>query len=119
MLTIIDVRALRAHLKQWRRQEERIALVPTMGNLHAGHVSLIEHARLIASRVVVSIFVNPLQFDRAEDLVSYPRTLEEDCRQLRELATDIVFTPAAVAVYPRGTKDTTRVEVPHISSILE
>ncbi|HKF93121.1 MAG TPA: pantoate--beta-alanine ligase [Gammaproteobacteria bacterium] len=119
MLTIIDVQTLRAQLMEWRRQEARIALVPTMGNLHAGHMSLIEQARSRAPRVVVSIFVNPMQFDRVEDLATYPRTLEEDCRKLRELDTDIVFTPAAKAVYPHDMKNITRVEVPGLSSILE
>jgi pantoate--beta-alanine ligase len=119
MLTITDVQTLRAQLMEWRRQEARIALVPTMGNLHAGHMSLIEQARSRAPRVVVSIFVNPMQFDRVEDLATYPRTLEEDCRKLRELDTDIVFTPAAEAVYPHDMKNITRVEVPGLSSILE
>jgi pantoate--beta-alanine ligase len=119
MLTITDIRALRARLSKWRQQGRRIAAVPTMGNLHAGHMSLVEHARTIADKLVVSIFVNPLQFDRVEDLAAYPRTLKEDCRKLRELATDIAFVPTVKGVYPREMENATRVEVPRLSYVLE
>lgn len=119
MLVINDIHELRTRLAGWRREEQRIALVPTMGNLHAGHVSLIEHARAHAQRVVVSIFVNPMQFDRAEDLVAYPRTMEEDIRLLTEHDADLAFAPAVEAIYPNAMADTTRVEVPRLSSILE
>jgi pantoate--beta-alanine ligase len=119
MLTIANISELRARLAAWRRQAASIALVPTMGNLHAGHMSLIEYARANATRVVVSIFVNPMQFNRAEDLAAYPRTLEEDCRQLRALDTDLAFIPTVDALYPRGMENITRVEVPHLAYILE
>jgi pantoate--beta-alanine ligase len=118
MLTITDVEALRAELASWR-EVGRVALVPTMGNLHAGHASLIEHARARADRVVVSIFVNPMQFDRTEDLAAYPRTLDEDRSRLRELGVDVLFHPSVEAVYPRGMDSATRVEVPHLSCVLE
>jgi pantoate--beta-alanine ligase len=119
MLTITDIQALRAQLAEWRRQGGCIALVPTMGNLHAGHMSLIDYAHANAARVVVSIFVNPLQFDLAEDLAAYPRTLEEDCRQLQELGADLAFIPVVETIYPGGMKNATRVEVPHLSQVLE
>jgi pantoate--beta-alanine ligase len=119
MLVITDIQELRARLGHWRRREGRIALVPTMGNLHVGHATLIEHAHTRAARLVVSIFVNPLQFDRAEDLAAYPRTLEEDCRQLEALGPDLVFIPASEVIYPGGMESATRVEVPHLSHILE
>jgi len=119
MFIVDDIQVLRARLAEWRRQSAHIALVPTMGNLHAGHHKLIEHARARADRVVVSIFVNPLQFDRAHDLAVYPRTLDDDLGQLRGLATDLVFAPAAETVYPHGTENTTRVVVPMLSEILE
>jgi pantoate--beta-alanine ligase len=118
MLTITDVEALRAELARWHGAD-RVALVPTMGNLHVGHASLIGHARTLAARVVVSIFVNPLQFDREEDLAAYPRTLKEDCSRLRELDVDILFLPSVEAMYPRGMESATRVEVPHLSGLLE
>ncbi|MDQ3730819.1 MAG: pantoate--beta-alanine ligase [Pseudomonadota bacterium] len=119
MLMISDIPALRMRITDWRQARDRIALVPTMGNLHAGHACLIQHARASAARVVVSIFVNPMQFDRPEDLAAYPRTPQEDSRLLRELDVDLAFTPAVETVYPRTMHDTTRIEVPHLSSVLE
>ncbi|MEJ2059050.1 MAG: pantoate--beta-alanine ligase [Gammaproteobacteria bacterium] len=110
---------LRAVLAGLRREEGRIALVPTMGNLHAGHLALVRRARELASRVVVSIFVNPLQFDRAEDLAAYPRTPEADCRLLEELGVDVVFMPTPEKLYPHGEAASTRVEVPVLGEILE
>ncbi len=119
MLMISDIPALRTRITDWRQARDRIALVPTMGNLHAGHACLIQHARASAARVVVSIFVNPMQFDRPEDLAAYPRTPQEDSRLLRELDVDLAFTPSVETVYPRTMHDTTRIEVPHLSSVLE
>lgn len=87
-------------LRQRLSRENSIAFVPTMGNLHAGHLKLVEIARQRASSVVVSIFVNPLQFGANEDLASYPRTLEQDCAQLETVGADIVFTPDVSAMYP-------------------
>ncbi|TCT22117.1 pantoate--beta-alanine ligase [Thiobaca trueperi] len=109
---------LRAQVAGWRASGERVAFVPTMGNLHAGHLTLVREARLHAARVVASIFVNPLQFGPGEDLDAYPRTLDEDSRQLAEAGCDLVFAPSARVVYPRGQAEQTRVEVPGLSDIL-
>ncbi len=95
----------------------RVALVPTMGNLHEGHLTLVRHAREVADAVVVSIFVNPLQFDRKEDLEAYPRTPEEDKALLAAEDVDLVFTPAVEAIYPLSMDVHTRVEVPGLSDI--
>lgn len=112
------VAELRARVAAWRAASERVALVPTMGNLHQGHLTLVREARARADRVVVSIFVNPLQFGPGEDLAAYPRTLEDDMRQLDAEGCDLVFTPTPEVVYPRGQVGQTRVEVPGISDIL-
>jgi len=96
MEVIASIEALRQRLSR----ENSIAFVPTMGNLHAGHLRLVEIARSRASCVVVSIFVNPLQFGANEDLASYPRTLEQDCAQLETAGADIVFTPDVSEMYP-------------------
>ncbi len=109
---------LRAVINGWRRHGERIGFVPTMGNLHQGHLELVKQARARCERVVVSIFVNPLQFDRAADLAAYPRTLEQDCARLGELA-DLVFTPTPDLMYPGGQQQQTRVVVPGIAEVLE
>ncbi|WP_456413264.1 pantoate--beta-alanine ligase [Thiolapillus sp.] len=93
------------------------ALVPTMGNLHQGHLALVRRARELAGQVVVSIFVNPMQFDREQDLRAYPRTLDEDLALLRNEGVDLVFTPAEKLVYPKSMAVHTRVEVPGISDI--
>ncbi len=92
--------ALRHTIQQWRRAGEKIAFVPTMGNLHAGHLSLVETAKRQADRVVVSIFVNPTQFGEGEDYSSYPRTEDEDIEKLRKQATDLVFIPQVSEIYP-------------------
>jgi pantoate--beta-alanine ligase len=113
--TITD---LRARARIWRMAGETIAFVPTMGNLHDGHVSLVHAARARASRVVTSIFVNPLQFGPSEDLAAYPRTPEQDQTRLREAGCDLLFAPGVTAMYPNGQETQTRVEVPGISDIL-
>lgn len=94
--------ALRDVLSEWRRREERIALVPTMGNLHDGHLSLIRAARRYAERVLASIYVNPTQFGEGEDFESYPRTLEEDLFKLEAEGCDLAFTPDTAQLYPFG-----------------
>lgn len=109
---------LRTLIADWHRHRQRVAFVPTMGNLHAGHLGLVEKAREISDRVVVSIFVNPLQFGPAEDFDTYPRTLEADTAVLREQGTDLLFAPAPATIYPLDPRRTTRVEVPDISDIL-
>lgn len=96
-----------------------MAFVPTMGNLHAGHLSLVRHARAIADRVVVSIFVNPMQFGPGEDYASYPLTMELDKGALMDADVDLLFAPNVHVMYPDGTRHTTVVEVPGLNSLLE
>jgi pantoate--beta-alanine ligase len=118
MIIIEQIDALRTQIRAWRKVGETIAFVPTMGNLHEGHIALVKRAQELGSKVVVSIFVNPTQFDRKEDLAAYPRTLEEDFARLREADTDMVFTPTPALMYPTGGL-ATKVEVPGISQLLE
>ena len=115
---IEQVPTLRARVATWRRADQRVALVPTMGNLHPGHLALVREAQRLADRVVVSIFVNPLQFGPSEDFGAYPRTLEQDRALLEAAGTHLLFAPPVAAVYPRGQAGQTRVEVPGISDIL-
>ena len=86
------IESLREEIKRWRNNQETIAFVPTMGNLHAGHLSLVELAQKKSQRVVVSIYVNPLQFSPDEDFSSYPRTLDDDLNKLQAMNVDLVFT---------------------------
>jgi pantoate--beta-alanine ligase len=103
---------LREQLAEWRHEGEHIAIVPTMGNLHDGHISLVEIAREHAERVVVTLFVNPTQFGEGEDFEDYPRTLERDTRRLKKAGADVLFAPGVDAVYPFGLENATRVSVP-------
>lgn len=118
MKTINHISELRTHIKQWRSDNQTIAFVPTMGNLHAGHLSLVERALEETDRVVVSIFVNPLQFGQGEDYQSYPRTLKQDLEQLehigvlRQKEAHVLFTPTVKDIYPFGIQNTTQVHVP-------
>src|SRR5690554_443288 len=106
-------------LRAWRAQVRgTVALVPTMGNLHEGHLKLVDRAQQLADHVVVSIFVNPLQFGANEDLASYPRTFDADCLALAERKTSAVFAPTVADVYPRGLAQQTFIEVPGISELL-
>ncbi len=106
-------------LRAWRGQQHaRIALVPTMGNLHEGHLKLVDLAKQHADLVIVSIFVNPLQFGAHEDLDNYPRTLAADCQALAERGAHGVFAPQVSDVYPRGLAVQTFIEVPQISEML-
>jgi pantoate--beta-alanine ligase len=100
--TVTSVADLRAAVAAWRGAGERVALVPTMGALHAGHLALVELAGARADRVVVSIFVNPTQFAPNEDFARYPRTLDEDLARLRGSAASLVYAPAARDMYPAG-----------------
>lgn len=102
MLRATEVAPLRATVGRWRRAGERIALVPTMGALHAGHLSLVERAREAAGRVVASIFVNPTQFGPQEDFSRYPRAPERDASLLEEAGCDLLFLPAVETIYPPG-----------------
>ncbi|GJK51783.1 TPA: pantoate--beta-alanine ligase [Serratia marcescens] len=119
MIIIETLPMLRQQIRRWRQEGKRIALVPTMGNLHDGHMTLVDEARARADVVVVSIFVNPMQFERPDDLARYPRTLQEDSEKLTRRGVDLVFAPAPAAVYPQGLDQQTYVDVPGISSILE
>lgn len=109
---------VRAWTAERRRAGERIAFVPTMGNLHEGHLSLVRLAREYAERVVASIFVNPTQFGAGEDYGEYPRTPEEDRRLLASAGTDLLFTPSPETVYPFGEEAATRLHVPGLSEDL-
>jgi len=117
MIQAHDKDALRVVMRGYRSNNEITAFVPTLGNLHDGHLSLVRKAKEVADRVVVSIFVNPTQFDKAEDLASYPRTLENDLALLKKENVDLVFLPQASEMYPEGSA--ARVEVDGISEILE
>jgi pantoate--beta-alanine ligase len=117
-IAVAEPEALRAQLDAWRREGLRIGFAPTMGNLHAGHLDLVRALAARADRVVVSIFVNPLQFGPGEDFATYPRTLEQDLTLLESVDCDLAYTPAETAMYPRGRTQTTRIEVPGLSDIL-
>ena len=112
------MRGLRSIIERWKRSGYSIALVPTMGNLHDGHISLLNHARENADRTVVSIFVNPIQFGKGEDYERYPSTLAEDKNKLEKYGLDLLFTPDLEALYPGGTDSDTRINVPELSNIL-
>ncbi len=118
MKTIEALEDLREQVRTWRGAGERVAFVPTMGNLHAGHLTLIAEARALAPRVVASIFVNPMQFGPAEDLDAYPRTLARDRELLEAAGCDLLFAPDVATVYLRGSEAQTRVEVPGLSDVL-
>jgi pantoate--beta-alanine ligase len=102
-------------IADWRQLGDHIALVPTMGNLHQGHLSLVDLAREHAERVIVSIFVNPTQFGEGEDFDEYPRTLERDTRLLKKTPADLVFAPSVDTMYPFGLDMATRVSVPGLT----
>lgn len=112
-----SVDALRSALSQARRAEKTIAFVPTMGNLHAGHISLMSQARAHADMVVASIFVNRLQFGPNEDFDKYPRTFEADCAQLHDVGVEVLFAPTEADLYPEP--QTYTVEPPEIQFMLE
>ena len=118
MNTVETVDALRRQVGAWRAAGERVALVPTMGNLHAGHIALVEKAQALGDRVVVSIFVNPMQFAEGEDFDAYPRSFAMDAEKLEQAGADTIFHPSVEEVYGRGHREQTRVEVPGISDIL-
>lgn len=110
--------ALRAYISAWRQAGQRIAFVPTMGNLHAGHFQLVQRARQVADRVVVSVFVNPSQFGPNEDYASYPRTFDADSAGLNNSGADLLFYPAVAEIYPRSFSLMAQVEIPGLSDIL-
>jgi pantoate--beta-alanine ligase len=118
MDTVTTIAAVRERVRQWRASGARIAFVPTMGNLHPGHISLIDAARRGAARFVASIFVNPMQFGPNEDFAHYPRTASKDAEMLSAAGCDLMFMPDAAEIYPDGPEGATRVEVPELSRIL-
>lgn len=119
MDTVTTVAAVREHVRRWHAEGRRVAFVPTMGNLHAGHVSLIEAARRHGDRFVASIFVNPMQFGPNEDYAQYPRTPTKDADMLTEAGCNLMFMPDVAQIYPNGSERATRVDVPSLSRILD
>lgn len=118
MERIENIPALRQRVAEWRAAQQRVALVPTMGNLHQGHLDLARRAKALAERCITTIFVNPTQFGPAEDYLRYPRTLEADCEQLAEVGVEAVFTPGVAEMYPHGTERMAQVSVPHLKGLL-
>jgi pantoate--beta-alanine ligase len=118
METVTTIAAVRERVRAWHGEKQRVVFVPTMGNLHAGHVSLIEAARRAGERFVASIFVNPMQFGPNEDFAHYPRTPHEDERMLAQAGCNLMFMPDVAEIYPHGSERATRVEVPGLSRIL-
>ena len=117
--TITDLGVLRARIRDWKRQGLRIGFVPTMGNLHAGHYSLVELARRHADRVVSSVFVNPTQFGPSEDFTRYPRTPDADTAGLQGAGCDALWLPDVESMYPFGVELAAKVHVPGVSAVLE
>lgn len=118
MIVVDTIAGLREQVGRWRAAGERIGFVPTMGSLHAGHLSLLDAARARAGRVVASIFVNPLQFGPGEDFERYPRTPADDLRLLEGAGCDLLFRPEVAEIYPDNGRSATKVSVPHLSGIL-
>jgi pantoate--beta-alanine ligase len=115
MQTVNTIDALREQMIAWRSKKLHISFVPTMGNLHTGHLALVKQARQISDRVVVSIFVNPMQFSEGEDFQNYPQTQAEDSEKLQAMGVELLFMPDVSTLYPAGLEKTTRVEVPDVS----
>lgn len=118
MQIIRSVDTLKQLIRTWKQQGDTIGFVPTMGNLHAGHLSGVEQAQQQADKSVVSIYVNPLQFNQSKDFTTYPRTLETDQQKLIAQGADCLFIPSTDVIYPRPLETMTRVEVPGYSDIL-
>jgi pantoate--beta-alanine ligase len=117
--TVTELDALRARIGQWKRDGLRVGFVPTMGNLHDGHFSLVRLARERVDRVVASVFVNPTQFGPNEDFSRYPRTPEADATGLDAAGCDVLWLPSVEAMYPYGVDATVRVRVPGVTEVLE
>lgn len=115
---ITKVQALRSCARDWQQQDQTVALVPTMGHLHIGHLQLVKQAKKVADKVVVSIFVNPTQFVTGEDFDTYPRTVENDIKHLQNVEPDLIFIPEVDEVYPVGIERETQVVVPKLGNIL-
>jgi pantoate--beta-alanine ligase len=118
MKTVTDLPGLRRAIAKWKQDGNRTGFVPTMGNLHDGHLSLLAKAREISDKTVFSIFVNPIQFGRGEDYENYPSTLDADRKKLKASKLDLLFTPDLKELYPGGMHVDTRVNVPGLSTIL-
>jgi pantoate--beta-alanine ligase len=119
MHTVTTISGVREHVRRWRSEGRRVAFVPTMGNLHAGHMSLIEAARRHGDRFVASIFVNPMQFGPNEDYAHYPRTPQQDEGMLAAAGCNLMFMPDVAEIYPNGSERATRVDVPSLSRVLD
>jgi len=119
METVSTIAAVRERVTRWQRAGERVAFVPTMGNLHPGHISLIEVARKRGERFIASIFVNPMQFGPNEDYAQYPRTPQKDQDMLAAAGCDLMFMPDVGEIYPAGFDHSTRVTVPELSGLLD
>ena len=117
MQQLTKIAALRRCVRDWRQLGQSVALVPTMGNLHVGHLQLVKQAKTLADKVVVSIFVNPAQFVAGEDFDTYPRTIEDDVAHLGVIGPDLIFSPEVDEVYPAGLEGETQVVVPELDSI--
>ncbi|PZP59430.1 pantoate--beta-alanine ligase [Pseudoxanthomonas winnipegensis] len=117
--TITELDALRARVAGWKRQGLRVGFVPTMGNLHAGHYSLVMLARQYADRVVSSVFVNPTQFGPNEDYTRYPRTPDADTTGLEGAGCDVLWLPTVESMYPFGVELAAKIHVPGVSGVLE
>ena len=115
MKTVSQIAELRQTVKAWHQQGLTVAFVPTMGNLHAGHISLVTEAHKHADKVVASIFVNPMQFGANEDIDNYPRTMTDDQQKLMDAGTNLLFTPTADIIYPKGLDKQSYIEVPNVS----
>jgi pantoate--beta-alanine ligase len=118
MRTVESISELREAVRAWRKQGLSVAFVPTMGNLHDGHIRLVEEAKRQGDRAVVSIFVNPTQFGPNEDFAAYPRTPEQDAEKLRVAGTDLLFLPGTAELYPQDAAAMTFIEVPGLSGEL-
>ena len=118
MITSAHIDDIRTQVRAWRAKGETVAFVPTMGNLHQGHITLVKEAAQKCDHVVVSIFVNPMQFGQNEDLDAYPRTLAADSEALTTAGAELLFTPTPATIYPKGLAQQTFVEVPGISEVL-
>ncbi|GEA09587.1 pantothenate synthetase [Alteromonas sp. KUL42] len=118
MKVVDSIASLRALIGEWKRQGSSVGFVPTMGNLHDGHLKLVKRAKAHNDKVIISIFVNPMQFGANEDLDAYPRTIEDDKAKLIGEGADAVFLPSVQDMYPAGLDVQTFVEVPGISDVL-
>src|SRR5690348_11838502 len=119
MRTATDLPGLRAAIRAWKQEGKHVGFVPTLGNLHAGHYSLIDLARKRADRVVVIVFVNPTQFAAGEDFEKYPRTLVADSAGLAEHQCDLLFAPDMEVMYPFGPRNSISIHVPQVTQTLE